>query len=226
MVYFILVIYMTKLYVIRHCETDGNKNRIYQGHINLDVNEMGEKQLQALEKNFESIAISRVYTSPLIRAKKTAAAIAGKKNIPIIEEEGLIELCGGVYEGLTYQKIGELYPEFKEIWTVRPWDFAPENGESMASAYNRIWECVLKIVRENPNQTLAAITHGAVLRCLNCRLLENDIKLMNRVPFGDNTGVSLLEFDDALNCKLIYFNNSDHLTDDLKNPNAKIPVIK
>ncbi len=215
---------MTRLFVVRHCETDGNVNRIYQGLIDLDINDLGKKQLQALKNRFQKIALDKVYTSPLLRAKKTAFAIKGAKEIPLLENSGLIELSGGVYEGLTYKQIGEKYPEFKEIWNNRPWDFNPENGESMKTAYNRIWSCVTEIAKENEGKTIAVVTHGAVLRCLNCKLLKNDIMSLNEVAFGENTSVSLLEFDNSFNCRLIYYNNAEHLTKELKNHKAKVPM--
>ncbi len=221
-----MVIYVTRLFAVRHCETLGNVQHIFQGHADLEITEIGQKQLSALRERFSEIPLSKIYTSPLPRAVKTAQAINTLHNVSIEESVGLSELCGGVYDGLTYLKIGELYPEFKDIWNLRPWDFAPQKGEKMTDAYNRIWETVLQIAKENKDKTVVAVTHGAVFRALNCRLLHNDIKKLCCVPFGDNTAISLLEFDGDFNCTLAYYNNSDHLSEDLKNPKAKVPVVK
>ncbi len=222
-IYFILVICVTRIYAVRHCETDGNARKIFQGHIDLDINELGVKQLAALGERFKTVKLDKIYTSPLIRAQKTAQAVKGKGAAPIIADEGLIELSGGVYEGMEFSQIGAKYPDFPDIWANHPWDFAPEKGERMTDAYDRIWNIFLRIVKENTGKNIAVITHGGVIRCLLCRLLRNDIKKMNDIPFGCNTAVNLFEIDDNMNVNVIYFNNSAHLVGDLKNINAEVP---
>ncbi len=215
---------MTKMYIVRHCETDGNARRIFQGHTNLDINELGGKQLEALGEKFENVHLDAIFSSPLIRTKRTANAISKNGNVPIFYRNDLIELNGGVYEAMTYKDIGERYPEFNDMWSKHPWDFAPENGEKMTDAYERIWSAIKSIAEDNKDKTVAAVTHGGVIRCLLCKLLKNDIKKLTEIPFGDNTAVSLLEFDNNIEPHLIYFNDSSHLTEDLKNANAVVPL--
>ena len=63
---------MTKIYVVRHCEALGNVMRIFQGSTDLDISELGAKQLEFLRKRFKNIELDRVISSPLLRARKTA----------------------------------------------------------------------------------------------------------------------------------------------------------
>ena len=74
---------MTKVYIIRHCEAQGNLMRIFQGYTNLDITELGGKQLEALKQRFNKIHIDKVFSSPLTRAKKTGLAIIGDKGLPL-----------------------------------------------------------------------------------------------------------------------------------------------
>ena len=214
---------MTRIYIVRHCEAVGNIKRIFQGHTDLDITELGAKQLEALQNRFGDIKLDRVFSSPLIRAKKTGLAIIGEKNIPLEINDGLIEINGGVIEGKEYAVVYNQFPDFKEMWTNHPEDFAPENGETMLQAYERIWETVLNIAKENKGKTIACATHGGVTRCLNCRLVKNDISKMNEIPFGYNTAVTLIEFDDNLNFKVIFYDDASHITDELMNKAAAIP---
>ncbi len=223
MVKSILVIYVTKVYIVRHCETEGNTSHIFQGHWDLPLTETGKKQLNALSKRFSDIPLDAVYSSPLLRAKKTAFSIIGNKNLSIIPCDGLIELNGGVYEGKSFDEIYSQFPDFSEMWSKRWQDFAPENGENMYDAYDRIWEAVKEIAKNNKGKTVACATHGGVLRCLLCRFLKGDIQRINEIPFAGNTSVSLIEFDDNFNPTLIFYDNIDHLPKELKNPNAAIP---
>ena len=214
---------MTRIYIVRHCEAVGNIKRIFQGHTDLDITELGAKQLEALQNRFGDIKLDRVFSSPLIRAKKTGLAIIGEKNIPLEINDGLIEINGGVIEGKEYAVVYNQFPDFKEMWTNHPENFAPENGETMLQAYERIWETILNIAKENKGKTIACATHGGVTRCLNCRLVKNDISKMNEIPFGYNTAVTLIEFDDNLNFKVIFYDDASHITDELMNKAAAIP---
>ncbi|MBQ8202716.1 MAG: histidine phosphatase family protein [Clostridia bacterium] len=202
---------MTKVYIVRHCEALGNVIRVFQGTSDFDISETGAKQLEYLGKRFENVHIDKIYSSPLIRTVKTAEAVAGDKDIKIIKDKGLIELHGGVVEGKPFKEAFAAYPHLAKQWDDHPEDFLPANGESMRSAYNRIWETLLRLVRENNGKTIAVATHGGVTRCLMCRLNFGDIKKLKDTPWSDNTAVSLVEFDDELNPRIVYMNDSSHV---------------
>ena len=63
---------MTSIYIVRHCEALGNVMRIFQGLTDLDISENGAKQLEYLKERFSGIQLDKVYSSPLIRTRKTA----------------------------------------------------------------------------------------------------------------------------------------------------------
>lgn len=202
---------MTQIYLIRHCEALGNVKRVFQGTSDFDISEMGAKQLEYLSKRFRYTDIDKVYSSPLIRTVKTAEAVAEPKGLSVIPEIGLIELDGGILEGKPFRESFDTIEGLADTWDNHPEDFAPSGGEPMREAYVRIWETVLKLAKENKDKTIAAATHGGVIRCLLCRLIYNDIKHLKDVPWSENTSVSLIEFDDNLNPTLKFFNNYSHV---------------
>lgn len=215
--------FMTKIYIVRHCEAEGNVRRIFQGLTDLDITPLGVLQLKKLSERFRDIHIDRVLSSPLLRARKTAEAIIGEKNIKLETDQGLIELNGGVIEGKTYDRIYSEYPDFKEMWLNHPEDFAPENGEQMTVAYERIWNAVLRIAKENKGKTVACASHGGVIRCLNCKLINNNISELKSVPFSGNTAITLIEFDNDFNYTVKFWNDNSHLGEDLINKKSLIP---
>lgn len=217
---------MTSIYIVRHCEALGNAARLFQGHTDLDISETGIKQLEFLEKRFESIQLDRVYSSPLIRTQKTAAAIKSNKPLKVEIHKGLIEINGGFLEGKPFKDTFGTMPELADIWLNHPHKFHPEGGEAMASAYERIWETVLSIAKENKGKTVACATHGGVTRCLNCRLMFRDIKKLKDVPWSDNTAIALIEFDDSFNPKLKFLNDTSHLPEEFNPKNNRISNIK
>ena len=85
---------MTEIYIVRHCEAQGNLKRLFQGVSDFDITETGAKQLEYLKKRFENIHLDKIYASPLIRTRKTALAVAGGRDIEIKDEPGIIELNG------------------------------------------------------------------------------------------------------------------------------------
>ena len=206
---------MTYIYIVRHCEAEGNILKIYQGITDMDITKQGEKQLEKLEERFNDINLDAVYTSPLIRTVKTANAIKGSKEIPIIEDKGLIEISGGIIEGKPFKECFEEIDGFYDMWYNRPEDLSLPQSEPMAAAYERIYNTVLKIAKENDGKTIACATHGGVIRCLICKILYDNIKKLKDVLVPINTAVTLLKIDEKQNIKLEFFNDYSHLDESL-----------
>lgn len=212
---------MTEIYLVRHCEAMGNKMRIFQGTTDCDISETGAVQLGFLKERFKNIHLDAVYSSPLIRTVKTAQAIIGDKNLNVIKHKGLIELDGGVVEGRPFAEAFNEIEGLAEIWNNHPQDFAPQNGEPMRKAYERIWNTVCEIARENKGKSVALATHGGVSRCLCCRMLYNDINRLSEVPWCENTAVTKLCFDD-MNVTMEYMNDHSHVPDEYMPKRSRI----
>lgn len=212
--------------MVRHCEAMGNVLRLFQGTSDFGISELGAKQLKFLTSRFENVNIDVVYSSPLLRAKKTALAVIGDKNLNMICEEGLAEICGGVLEGKPFAESMRQIGNLAQTWDEAPHEFDAPEGEPMKDAYNRIWETVLKIAKANKGKTVACATHGGVLRCLSCRILHNDITKLKGVPWHENTAISLIRFDDDFNPEFIIFNDTSHLPQELVNKKSRIASIE
>ena len=202
---------MTYIYLVRHCEAMGNHKRLFQGSTDCDISEIGAKQLEFLKERFKDIKLDGVYSSPLIRAKKTAKTVAYGKGLDVIIRKNLAELDGGVVEGKPFAEAFSAIPGLADAWNNHPQDFAPEGGEAMRDAYVRIYDEILALARENRGKTIAAASHGGVLRCLTCRVLYNDIARLKDVPWHENTAVTLIKIDDNDNIGIEFFNDYSHV---------------
>ena len=202
---------MTYIYLVRHCEAMGNQKRLFQGSTDCDISEIGAKQLEYLKARFSNIKLDAIYSSPLLRAKKTAQAVSYGKGLEIITRKNLAELDGGVVEGKPFVEAFNAIPGLADAWNNHPQDFAPEGGEAMKDAYVRIYDEVLALARQNRNKTIAAATHGGVLRCLMCRVLYYDITRLKDVPWCENTAVTLLKIDDDDKIGVEFFNDYSHV---------------
>ncbi|MBQ8741441.1 MAG: histidine phosphatase family protein [Clostridia bacterium] len=202
---------MTYIYLIRHCEAMGNHKRLFQGSTDCEISEIGAIQLKFLKERFKDIKLDAVYSSPLIRAQKTAEAVSYGKGLRIITRKNLAELHGGVVEGKPFAEAFTAIPGLADAWNNHPQDFAPEGGEAMRDAYVRIYDEVMALARGNRGKTIAAATHGGVLRCLTCRILYNDITRLKDVPWHENTAVTLLKIDDNDKISVEFFNDYSHV---------------
>ena len=202
---------MTYIYLVRHCEAMGNHKRLFQGSTDCDVSEIGAKQLEYLKERFKNIKLDAVYSSPLIRAQKTAQVIAHGKNLEIITRKNLAELDGGVVEGKPFQEAFSAIPGLADAWNNHPQDFAPEGGEAMKDAYVRIYDEIIARAHQNRNKTIALASHGGVLRCLTCRILYYDITRLKDVPWHENTAVTLIKIDDNDKISIEFFNDYSHV---------------
>lgn len=202
---------MTYIYLIRHCEAMGNQKRLFQGSTDCDISDTGAKQLEYLAERFKSIELDAVFSSPLIRTQKTAHAIADYKGLPVNLRENLVELHGGIVEGRPFQEAFSSIEGLADAWNNHPQDFAPQGGEPMRNAYERIYTEILDLAKQNRNKTIAVATHGGVSRCLMCRILYNDINRLKDVPWCENTAVTLLKIDDDNKIGVEFFNDYSHV---------------
>ena len=210
------MIFLTEIYIIRHPEAFGNKERIIQGFSDFDVTEKGEKQLAHLAERFKNIKIDVIYTSPLLRAVKTAEAINKYHNLDIIIENNLIEINCGLLEGKSWQNFEENFKDEYDKWKNQPHLFCAPKGDSMEAVYNRVKTALDKILKENKNKSIAITTHGCAIRNMYCYLLDYPFEKLNDIFWNDNTAVTLVQFNNENKPEFIYQNDISHLPEDIR----------
>ena len=185
---------MTKIYVVRHCESMGNLLHSFAGHSDVDISEKGELQLKCLSEYFKDIKLDKVYTSPLLRAKKTAEAINKYSGAPLEIEKDFIEINLGVLDG---RPVSEMTDEQTSKWLTDPDKFYVEGGESMREVAERVSAALKRIAEQNPESTIAVASHGCAIRNL-IRVLKgfgpNGIK---EVDWCDNTGINYIVYENG-----------------------------
>ncbi|MCI9439745.1 MAG: histidine phosphatase family protein [Ruminococcus sp.] len=159
-----------KLYVVRHGETDWNKARRVQGHSDIPLNEYGIHLARQTAAGMKDIPFDMAYTSPLIRAKKTAEIILEGRNIPIFESEGIKEMGFGVYEGMCCS--GEHKAADSEAFNrffKDTGNYVPaEGGESIQALMERTGSFLKEVCEDEKLQGkhILISTHGAAMTAL------------------------------------------------------------
>ena len=88
------------LYIMRHGKTDWNEKHKIQGRTDIPLNDEGRKMAAAAAEEYKDIHFDICFCSPLIRAKETAQIFLSARNIPIIYDDRIMEMCFGTYEGI------------------------------------------------------------------------------------------------------------------------------
>ena len=141
----------------------------------------------------------------------TANAINSRLKLPIIEREDIIEIHGGVWEGMLWTDIEKKYPAEHNLWKNDMKNFYVEGSERMSEVYERMIKAVDSIVRENEDKTVVVVSHGCALRNYLSYAEFGSADRLGDVGWSDNTAVSLIEYDEALRPKIIFKNDSSHL---------------
>lgn len=155
-------------YLIRHAEPDfPNGEKMYLGQkADLPLSPAGLEQAAQLGRDFRSVKLDAVYTSPLLRARQTAAPIAGA-SVPLCELEALRELSAGEWDGCTFADVRAKYPQYFAQGVVFS---CPPGGESDEQGLARARRALAQIERETPHSALI-VAHAALIRLLLCALL-------------------------------------------------------
>ena len=149
-----------KIYVTRHGQTDYNKKRMMQGRSDIPLNEVGIAQATARRKTLGDIKFDAVYSSPLIRAVKTAQIIGNVSEDEIIKDERIIEANFGKYELMNYYGTGipmMLYWSFPELFK------APEGVETIQEMIDRT-SSFLKELEQKDYENVLVACHGGIIR--------------------------------------------------------------
>lgn len=206
---------VTKVYLIRHAEAEGNLYRRIHGWYDSLITENGYRQITALEERFRDIPVEAVYSSDLFRTKTTAAAIYRPKGLGLNTRRALREIGMGCWEDLTWGEADWVDSERLRLFNTNDPKFSVVGGENFYQLRERMSQAILKIASSHPGKTVAVFSHGMAIRNVLAHFKDIPVeKTHEMVPHGDNTSVSLLEVE-AGSVEVKYINDNSHLSNDI-----------
>lgn len=204
-----MLIVMTTIFLIRHGETEWNRNGRWQGHADIPLSQAGREQAQALARRLvsESAFFDHLYASDLSRAFETAQIVGRALNMSVHPFPSLREIHVGSWSGLTRTEIIERFPgAFKDF-------FHSQDGETLDVFDRRVGEGVLELARRHPGERLALVSHGGTIRgILRYLYALQGLDEPPSVHLG-NTSISEIYFDGAA-WQLVRQNDLAHLAGD------------
>lgn len=153
----------TELWLIRHGETDWNRNRIFQGHQDVPLNENGQQQAFALVEALGDVTFTAIYSSDLTRAIQTAKPLAKHLGLEIQREKKLREIHVGLYEGIPVEEVITENPEWVKRFREGDPSFLIPGGESMGEFSDRVLNALESIAHRYQGQRVAVVTHGGAI---------------------------------------------------------------
>ena len=200
---------MTRIYLIRHGETEWNKTGRLQGHSNVLLSPEGIHQAQLLAEHMPFHNVDAIYSSDLSRAMETARILAAKLGLSVIQESGFREVNFGDWEGRNFSELATEVPEGFENFFTRPDKAHPPNGETFLEAQARALTALDEVIDERDEQSIIIVSHGAVIRLLLCAALGMPLRKMWTIS-QFNMAVNILRLDDG-NPTVELLNSTLHL---------------
>ncbi len=154
----------TDLILVRHGQTEANINGLLVGRQDVLLTDLGHRQAEAVAKEVASLSPDALVTSPLQRARQTAAPIGATLDLlPTVIEE-IAEFSFGELEGWGEHDALSAHPHLRALiqGTGHPDDFWP-GGESTNSFVARILSGFTKIMTDHRHRCVVVVTHGGVI---------------------------------------------------------------
>ena len=187
-----------RLALIRHGETEWNRDGRWQGHTDVPLSAVGRAQAARLARRLTAVGchFDALYASDQSRAWETANLLGGALGLTPAAAPALREINLGYWAGHTKQEIASLYPaEWEQLEAGA--DIARGGGETFGGFQNRILEWLDPLIHKEVGRTVAVVTHGGVIRAILLHARGLAWKDRSRIPSIGNTSVSLVEIRDG-----------------------------
>lgn len=200
----------TKVFLVRHGETEWNKSGKVQGCQDTNLSKDGIMQAQYLSNRFND-NFDCIYTSPLKRAVQTAEIIGTNKEIkPTIINE-LREINFGEWEGLTLKEISNNFPKEFSKWRNDKLEAPMCGGDlSLRNASERAESSIKKVINTHKGKRIIIVAHSGIIKAGLIGFFDWNMTMYHKIMLG-NTAICEIDFDIDLNPSIITINDTSHL---------------
>ncbi|KAJ4847042.1 hypothetical protein Tsubulata_017072 [Turnera subulata] len=200
----------TEIIVVRHGETEWNADGRLQGHLDVELNEIGKQQaVSVADRLSKESNISVVYSSDLKRASDTAQTIAAScGGLEVIKDPGLRERNLGDLQGHVLRELDKVNSKAYQAITSHRTDVEiPGGGESLDQLYQRCTSSLQRIALKHRGERVVVVTHGGVIRALYkhaCPKAKSAGKILN-------TSINIFHLFDQNDWKIKVWGDVSHL---------------
>lgn len=203
---------MKKIYVVRHGETQWNREEVFRGTKDIPLNEIGKKQAERVGLYFSHMPVNRIISSPLSRALQTAEAISKTTNAAVDTMEEFTDMNFGIWEGLALREVEERFPLDFSLWKASPDKLRIENGETLAMVRDRISAGLANIDYDREDMVVI-VTHRVICKIFILYALGTGNDHFWDMKY-DPGSITLLEWNNNRHT-LIFSNDTCHLDENI-----------
>jgi probable phosphoglycerate mutase len=160
---------LATIYIVRHGETEWNVTDRIQGQFDSSLTKKGIEQAKQIGNKLRHISFDAIFSSDLLRAKRTAEIIKLDRQLEIITRESLRERSFGRFHGKSSkeykEETKELLDEYQKLSEREQWKFKfDSNYESDEELASRFITLLQEVAAAYPNKTVLIVTHGGPIR--------------------------------------------------------------
>ena len=184
----------SRIFLIRHGETNWNKEGRFQGQIDIPLNNNGKDQARKTFEYLRNISLNKAFSSSMHRPYETAQIILqNNKDIEIKKIDSLVEISHGLWEGKLEAEIKEKWPLLLKNWHDKPEEVIMPEGESIKDVSERSVEAFEKICLSQKDDDLTLlVAHDAVNKTLICNILGLNYSNIWMIKQG-NGGITVID---------------------------------
>ncbi|MEC1721542.1 histidine phosphatase family protein [Schinkia azotoformans] len=164
-----------RIILIRHGQTDENKENRYLGHFDSPLNSTGREQVEGLAESLKKLEARGIcYSSDLLRAVETSKIICHAFSLDLKVYPDLRELHFGDWDCHTYDELNEKNSVGLHRWISNPFEYSPPNGETLTELGARVDRWVKQIIFSNGGEDCLVVSHGGPIRWILSKWLLHD----------------------------------------------------
>lgn len=205
---------LTHLILVRHGESEANRQGHWQGHADGNLTPLGHLQAEEVAERLAAWdpPVQHLYSSPLRRAVQTAQPIAQRLGLDLVIHPDLREIDVGQVSGLSNEEFAQRFPEVYTRWLNKDdLDFTWPGGEQRRAFFQRVSRVVREVLSRHPGETVVLVTHAGTIRAAVAGLLGSRGAPWWSYKVG-NASLTYLQVREGGEADLLLLGDVSHLT--------------
>ena len=190
----------TTIYMISHARSIANDSGLFGGITDYELSHEGLMQSDALANRLKDYEFDKIYCSPLKRAIQTIIPTAKLKNMDINIVDDLREINVGTWENILRDDLRKMYPKENKYIDETEYYTGMAGQEETIDVANRMYNAILKIVKDNLNKNIIITSHIVAIRAFLCKIMNIPFE-QTKEKIGNlgNTSITKVIYDDETN---------------------------
>jgi broad specificity phosphatase PhoE len=198
----------TKIFLLRHGETQANIEQRYQGQGESHLSELGIEESEELSNFLAKEDFCAIYSSTLSRSHETAKMIARPHKLDVTKIDDLKERNYGIWENMKFDEIRKRFPDLYGSWLIDPGKTLIPDAETLEAMQRRGVAAIESLIEKHTGRTFCVVGHGGMNRAILFHYMRIDMNNFWRIR-QDNTCINIIEIDKSPIVTLL--NSTSHL---------------